>query len=237
MDAGLLSGLNSGDEGTFHDALSRAETLLAGADLAEAQVGSVVRALERRLRRTQDASASAAILASMSRVLSSPAGVSAAAEITGVLGAAVALTASPRLRSPVARLVTALVVQAGTIDATAAILFRRGLDSHDVSPQESVAVLLQPSGLTAAAVATAVVSFFSSTPFSRAPHTDASIARCPARRDVFRCGGSPGAHAGPAGPCFGVGQAQRIADELKPAECPPQPASAGSQRCDRIARH
>lgn len=159
MDAGLLSGLNSGDEGAFHDALSRAETLLSGADLSEAHVGTVVRALERRLRRARDTSASAAILASMSRVLSSPAGVSAAAEITGVLGAAVALAASPRLRSPVARLVTALVVQAGTIDATADILFRKGLDSHDVSPLANASLLPRRIRPAAAAAATNAVSF------------------------------------------------------------------------------
>ena len=101
-------------------------------EISPSDTRTIVAVLSRRLKAGDDSKVCAAVLGCLCRVLTSPAGVTAAREVLSALEPAVGLVRYPGLRSPVARFVTALVVQAGSIEGTAKVLFSRGLDSHEV---------------------------------------------------------------------------------------------------------
>lgn len=132
MDAATRRSLSHATGEPFADALDSAEALLCGSALSASDYRTVIAVLSRRLRAGDDTKVCSSILGCLSRSLSSPSGVTAAREVLGALEPAVGLVSQRRLRSPVARFVTALVVQAGTIDVTASVLFSKGLDSHEV---------------------------------------------------------------------------------------------------------
>jgi hypothetical protein len=132
MSASLLERLGVDSVTDAVDAVGDARALLAGSEVDEPSRRAILLALRKRLRPSEPHSLVVAILRALKNVLSSPAGVLSGADLLQVLNEAIELLTVPSLRGDVGRLVTALVVQAGTMEETARLLFRLGLDSNNV---------------------------------------------------------------------------------------------------------